>query len=273
ASKLYETPLTFTSEPGVFRAQCFDAAGKPVGGEYLKTFVLCPIQMTVEGADEKFDSWGRYRGRLFKAYREKVVVKFSTPTGEKLRYRTTPPGAPPATPDIEYTGPITITKATTFWVGKGKEGYQLNAGVGDDGYTPNLLTDPGVEVTVEPSGIGDKKFIVDGYVDPNSHWNGIGPSVWAKFKLPKAQKINKLEVFCWWGDGRAYRYNVEVSMTGKDGDWKQIVDMKQNTKPGDGGYTHAFDPVETQFIRINMFGNTTNNHNHLSEVRAWEARK
>ncbi|MCY2932215.1 MAG: discoidin domain-containing protein, partial [Planctomycetota bacterium] len=73
------------------------------------------------------------------------------------------------------------------------------------------------------------------------------------------------------GDGRAYRYNVEVSLTGKDGDWKQIVDMKQNTKPGDGGYTHAFDPVEAQFIRINMFGNTTNNHNHLCEVRAYQS--
>jgi hypothetical protein len=28
-----------------------------------------------------------------------------------------------------------------------------------------------------------------------------------------------------------------------------------------------------QFIRINMFGNTTNDHNHLCEVRAFTAEK
>jgi len=275
-SKLYEAPLTFTgSGPMGFCAQCFDAAGKPVGGEYMKTFVPFPIQMTIEGDNEKYDSWGRFMGRSFKGYREKVVVKFYTPTGEKLRYRTTPPDAQPATPDLEYTGPITINHTTTFWVGKGKEGYQLITGIGDDGYTPNLLTDPGVEVTVSHTSAGDKKFIVDGYVDPSSHWNGVGQPAWVKIKLPKAQKINKLEVFCWWGygDNRAYRYNVEVSMTGKDGEWKQIVDMKQNAKPAEGGYTHTFDPVEVQFIRINMFGNTTNDHNHLSEVRAYAAEK
>jgi len=270
-SKLYEGPLVFTNNCPALRVQCFDAAGKPFGGEYLKIFVQMPIQMTIEGADEKFDAWGRFRGRTFKAYCEKVVVKFSTPTGEKLRYRTTPPEAQPATPDLEYTGPITINKSTSFWVGKGKEGYQLITGVGDDGFTPNLLTDPGVEVTVSHTSAGDKKFIVDGYVDPSSHWNGVGQPAWVKIKLPKARKINKLEVFCWWGygDNRAYRYNVEVSMTGKDGQWKQIVDMKQNAKPAEGGYTHTFDPVEVQYIRINMFGNTTNDHNHLCEVRAF----
>ena len=129
--------------------------------------------------------------------------------------------------------------------------------------------DKGVEVVVSHTTAGDKKFIVDGYVDPNSHWNGVGQPAWVKIKLPKASKINKLEVFCWWGDGRAYRYSVEVSTTGKEGEWKQIVDMKQNAKPSDSGYTHTFDSVQAQFIRINMFGNTTNDHNHLSEVRVY----
>ena len=61
-------------------------------------------------------------------------------------------------------------------------------------------------------------------------------------------------------------------MTGKDGEWQQIVDMKQNSKP-EGFYAHTFDPVEAQYIRINMFGNTENDHNHLSEVRAYAAEK
>ena len=269
-SKAYEAPLVFTTAVGL-RVQCFDAAGKPVGGEYLKSLVQMPIQMTLEGADEKFDVLGRSRGRTFKAYREKVVVKFSTPTGEKLRYRTTPPEAQPPTPDLEYTGPITIDHGTSFWVGKGKDGYQLITSVGDDGYTPNLLTEPGVEVTVSHTTAGDKKNINDGYLDPGSHWNGVGQPAWALFKLPKAAKINKLNVGCWWGYGssRAYRYSVEVSMTGKDGEWQQVVDMKQNVKPAEGAYVNEFAPVDAQFIRINMLGNTENDHNHLSEVRAY----
>ncbi|MCX6877573.1 MAG: discoidin domain-containing protein [Verrucomicrobia bacterium] len=269
-SKPYDAPLVFTAAVSL-RVQCFDAAGKPVGGEFLNSFVHMPIQMTIEGADEKFDSLGRSRGRTFKAYREQVVVKFSTPTGEKLRYRTTPPEAQPPTPDLEYTGPITIDHGTSFWVGKGKDGYQLITGVGDDGFTPNLLTDPGVEVSVSHTSAGDKKFITDGYVDPGSHWNGVGQPAWVQFKLPNAKKINKLAVFCWWGDGRAYRYHVETSMTGKDGEWQPVVDMKQNAKPGDGGYVHEFSPVECRFIRISMLGNTTNDHNHLNEVRAFTA--
>ena len=60
-------------------------------------------------------------------------------------------------------------------------------------------------------------------------------------------------------------------MTGKDGEWQQVVDMKQNAKPAEGAYVHEFAPVDTQFIRINMFGNTANDHNHLCELRAFNA--
>ena len=98
---------------GIFRAQCFDASGKPVGGEYCKIFPYYPILIQVEGADEKYDSLGRAQGRQFHL---KAVVRFSTATGKKLRYRTTPPNTAP-TPDMEYTGPITIHKTTAFWVG------------------------------------------------------------------------------------------------------------------------------------------------------------
>jgi hypothetical protein len=38
-----------------------------------------------------------------------------------------------------------------------------------------------------------------------------------------------------------------------------------------GGYTHTFNPIELQYIRIDMFGNTTNDHNHLSDLSAVRA--
>jgi len=81
--------------------------------------------------------------------------------------------------------------------------------------------------------------------------------------------MNELQVFCWWGDGRAYRYTVEASEDGNQ--WKQIVDWSKNAKPsGAEGYTHKFEPLRTRFLRIHTLGNTTNNHGHLSEVCAYD---
>jgi hypothetical protein len=271
-SPAYTEPITLTRSALVW-AKVFDAAGKEVAGEYKRQFAYQPITVKVPATfRDKIGAQGQWVPATF---HETLTVELGSAVKDgKILYRLNNPTAE----ERPYAGPLTLTESTTLFArvvdaGGQQLGEVLTHGFGDDGFRRNVLTDPGVEVTVSNTAAGDKKFIVDGYADPNAHWNGIGEPVWAKIKLPKANKINKLEVFCWWGDGRAYRYNVEVSMTGKDGEWKQIVDMKQNAKPGDGGYVHTFDPVEVQFIRINMFGNTTNDHNHLCEVRAYAAEK
>jgi len=271
-STAYTGPITLTRSTWVC-AKLFDAAGKQVGGEYKKLFPYQPVVVKTDDAyRDKIGEQGQGVGATF---HETLKVELVTSVKDgKILYRLNNLNAE----ERPYTGPLTLTQSTTLFARaldqKGQQiGETLTCGFADDGFRRNLLTDPGVEVTASHTSMGDRKFIVDGYADINSHWNGIGQPAWVKFKLPKARKIDKVDVCCWWGDGRAYRYNVEVSMTGKDGEWKQIVDMKQNTKPGDGGYTHTFDPVEVQFIRINMFGNTTNGHNHLCEVRAFAAEK
>jgi hypothetical protein len=260
-SKLYEGPIKDAG--GIFRAQCFDASGKPVGGEYVKIFQHCPILITVEGANEKYDSLGRTQGRPFHL---KAVVTCSTSTGKKLRYRTTPPDAQP---DLEYTGPITINKTTTFWVGiVGTEGYQLQTAVGDDGFRQNILTMDRVKITTDAkSQVGQFEKICDGHADnPDAHWNGIG-DCHLTIEMAMPRKMNELEVVTWWGDGRAYRYTVEASEDGKT--WKQIVDMSQNAKGSSPeGYKHSFDLMSIRYLRFQMMGNTTNNHGHLVEVRA-----
>jgi hypothetical protein len=78
-----------------------------------------------------------------------------------------------------------------------------------------------------------------------------------------------LRVFCWWGDGRAYRYTVEAS---PDGDrWSPLVDRRANAKPsGPEGTTHRFETAAIKALRIHVHGNTVNDHGHLSEVRAYE---
>ncbi|MCX6877574.1 MAG: chitobiase/beta-hexosaminidase C-terminal domain-containing protein [Verrucomicrobia bacterium] len=265
-------PMTLTRSALVW-AKIFDAAGKEVAGEYKRQFSYQPVIVKVP-ADYR-DQIGAQGQWVPATFHESLTVELGSAAKDgKILYRLNNPTAE----EQPYTGPLTFAVTTTLFArvvdaGAQQLGEVLTRGFGDDGFRRNVLTDPAVEVTVSNTSAGDKKFITDGYADINSHWNGIGPAVWVKLMLPKAQKINKLEVCCWWGDGRAYRYNVEVSMTGKDGEWQPIVDMKQNAKPADGAYVHEFSPVEVQFIRINMFGNTTNGHNHLCEVRAFTAEK
>ena len=253
---------------GIFRAQCFDAAGKPVGGEFVKIYQYTgPILIEVQGLSEKVDALGRVGGLCF---HDKAVVKFFTPKGDKLRYRTTPPGAQPPTPDKEYTGPITIDRTTAFWVGiMGKEGYQLNTAVGDDGFRRNILPMDRVKFSTDAKNqAGELEKICDGYAnDPAVHWNGIGDCHMG-IEMAMPRKMNELEVVTWWGDGRAYRYTIEASVDGKT--WKQIVDMSKNTQGSSPeGYKHTFDLMSVRYLRFHMMGNTTNNHGHLVEVRAF----
>ena len=262
-NKLYEGPIT--NPEGIFRAQCFDAAGKPVGGEYVKIFQRMPIQIEVDGADEKYDELGRNRGRSFHG---KAVVKFFTNGPAKLRYRTTPPDGKP---DMEYTGPITINQTTRFWVGLvGTEGYPLQTTVGDDGYKQNLLTNDRVKITTDAMNqVGDPNLVCDGKAnDPDKHWNGIGEAT-LTIEAAVPRKMNEIHVYCWWGDGRAYRYTVEGSEDGKT--WKQLVDWSKNAEPSTPeGYKHQFDAQNVRFLRFRPLGNTTNNHGHLSEICAYD---
>jgi len=264
-SKLYAGPITFTGTPGIFRAQCFNAAGQPVGGEYVKIFQHQPISIQVEGANESYDALGRAQGRPFHL---KAMVTFTGPAGKKLRYRTTPPGAKP---DMEYTGPITIQKTTPFWVGiVGSEGYPLHTTVGDDGYKANFLTMDRVKITTEAKNqIGDPGLVCDGFANnPDKHWNGLGEAT-LTIEMAVPRKVNELQVFCWWGDGRAYRYTVEASEDGQT--WKQIVDWSKNAKPsGPEGYHHQFEPQSVRYLRYRAMGNSVNNHGHLTEICAYD---
>jgi hypothetical protein len=267
-AKLYTEPVRLTNGAVVFRARCFDAAGRPVGGEFVKWYQHQPVLIEVEGVEEKFDALGR---ALPLAFHRKATIKLSTfKAWERIRYRTSPPGGRSPTPDLEYAGPITIEDTTTFWIGLGKEGYCLNTTISSDGYKENLLTVDGVKVTATGQRqIGDPRLVVDRYADnPDAHWNGIGESTFT-IELPAPQKINEVQVFCWWGDGRVYRYTVEASPDGRQ--WQPLADMSQNNKPSSPeGYTHKFAAREIKLLRIHPQGNSVNNHGHLSEVRAFE---
>ncbi len=149
------------------------------------------------------------------------------------------------------------------------EGYPLQTTVGDDGFRPNMLTMDRVKITTDAKNqIGDPSLVCDGYADnPDTHWNGIG-DCHLTIEMAMPRKMNELEVVTWWGDGRAYRYTVEASADGKT--WKRIVDMSQNTKGSSPeGYKHNFDLMSIRCLRFHMMGNTTNNHGHLVEVRAF----
>jgi len=103
----------------------------------------------------------------------------------------------------------------------------------------------------------------------NSFWAGGGLPQWLKIDLEDTHLVNSIHVFPYWDGARYYQYNVEVSEDGKL--WKEVADMKNNTTPSSPlGFKHQFDPVEAQYIRINILYNSENHNAHLVEVKVFE---
>jgi len=114
-----------------------------------------------------------------------------------------------------------------------------------------------------------RQFVPEKDFDPTKQTLLDSKNVWAAIdEMAMPRKMNALEVVTWWGDGRAYRHTIEAGKDGKT--WKQIVDMSKNTKGSSPeGYKHTFARMSIRYLRFHMMGNTTNNHSHLVEVRAF----
>jgi alpha-N-acetylglucosaminidase len=90
--------------------------------------------------------------------------------------------------------------------------------------------------------------------------------------LGKVTKLDRAQVYPYWGGGRYYQYKVEVSTDEKQ--WQQVVDMSTNTKPASvTGEMHEFAPADARFVRITMLKNSANPAVHLVELRVFEAGK
>jgi hexosaminidase len=131
--------------------------------------------------------------------------------------------------------------------------------------TGKPVTASAVEGDCKPS------YITDGYATKDiwRGWWGAGPCPqWVQIDLQSVQKVGRIVVVPFWNGRRYYQYKVDVSTDGSD--WKQVVDMSNNTEVATPrGHSTAFAPVDARYIRVTVLKNSANPSAHLVEVRAF----
>jgi hypothetical protein len=112
---------------------------------------------------------------------------------------------------------------------------------------------------------------VDGNArDLASSWQTDPYPAWWQVDLEKPVKIDRIQVFPYWGAKRYYQYTVEVSKDGKS--WRRVGDMTKNTRPATPkGDEFRFDPVTARYIRVNVLHHSLNRGVHIVEVRVFRS--
>jgi len=122
----------------------------------------------------------------------------------------------------------------------------------------------GKKVTCAP-GSTNPEFANDGQIDNERYWENNRKDAWWQVDLGKAMNISTITVVPLHKDNRAYRFLVKTSLDGQS--WTIQIDKRDNTKSfGARGCEESFQPTPMRFIRVEMFGNTLNEGNHLVEV-------
>lgn len=116
-------------------------------------------------------------------------------------------------------------------------------------------------------GSSSPSYITDGYAS-GRYWAASPSPQWVQIDLQKPTEIGSIQVFPYFDGERYYRYTISVSSDGKD--WKQVVDMSQNTTPASSrGVVHDVGRTTARYIRVNMISNSANIGLHLYEVRVF----
>jgi len=115
------------------------------------------------------------------------------------------------------------------------------------------------------------RFAADGATGQlRASWQTDPYPAWLKIDLEKPAKIGRIHVYTYWGGGRYYRYNLEVSANDKE--WRRVVDRSKNTTPASpNGDDHRFEPITARFVRVNMLYHSLNRGVHIVEVRVFGA--
>jgi hypothetical protein len=85
--------------------------------------------------------------------------------------------------------------------------------------------------------------------------------------LGERKDISTITVIPLHKDDRAYRFLVKTSVDGIN--WTVHIDKRDNTQAfGARGCEEKFQSTPMRYIRVEMFGNTLNEGNHLVELIA-----
>ncbi|MBN8457507.1 MAG: discoidin domain-containing protein [Verrucomicrobia bacterium] len=124
----------------------------------------------------------------------------------------------------------------------------------------------GKQVTCTP-GSTHPEFANDGRISNAEFWECNTKDAWWQVDLGKATEISTLTVIPLHKDNRAYRFVVKTSMDGEN--WTVHIDKRDNQEPfGARGCEEKFQNTPMRHIRVEMFGNTLNEGNHLVELIA-----
>jgi hypothetical protein len=136
---------------------------------------------------------------------------------------------------------------------RGKDIYEQPANLA---FSKNITCSPGSQ---------NQEFANDGQIDRDQYWQGCDKEAWWQVDLGKGMDVTTLTIVPFYADARAYRFVVKTSIDEKN--WTVLIDKKDNKEAfGERGYVTSFQPTRMRYVRVDMFGNTVNEGNHLVEV-------
>ncbi|MCY2930622.1 MAG: chitobiase/beta-hexosaminidase C-terminal domain-containing protein [Planctomycetota bacterium] len=256
----WTAPLALTATTQI-RSRLYDAAGKPLGCQRMVDYVCRPLDGQVAGLLS--------RTLRFRRFADPITVTVTSAQPGEIRY--TLDGSKPAAKSALYTGPVKVAGATTRFQAAlfTPDGKPIGEPWGETytwvNYEKNLTT--GKPVTTN-RGETTNLAPVDGTVEPEVHWGGDSGG-WYQVDLQAVHKLNEVHLYTWFGDGRVYTYNIELSVDGKT--WKKVVDGSANKVPAsEKGYCHKIEPTDARYVRVTMLTNSANPAIHISEIRVYE---
>lgn len=107
-------------------------------------------------------------------------------------------------------------------------------------------------------GAGDfpPEATIDGSLAPKSSWRAEGDGQWIEYTLNGTPTLSGIQLAFFKGDSRQYRFEVQVSQTGGESDWRTVLPSRQSSGKSAGLEAHAFAPVAVRHLRIIGHGNT-----------------
>lgn len=246
------------------QARLFDAAGKPLGGIWSRTYRWEPYVVNIKGTVAPGDT------RFGQAATIELV---DAPDGGTVHYAvgqavsaTSPLFDKPIT--VEKSGPVSIG----FFDAQSKpRGLAWKRDFRKVDFDPTNLTYHKPVILSGSSSKQAAEIAVDGVVD-RDHYLDFQPAPQQfAIDLLDARNLNKVVLYTFWDGKRSYQYQIDVSTDGKQ--WTQVVDAATNQeKATENGYAHSFAPTPARFLRVTMLHNSANPGLHIVELRAYEAK-
>ncbi|HWD38509.1 MAG TPA: alpha-N-acetylglucosaminidase C-terminal domain-containing protein, partial [Fimbriimonas sp.] len=101
---------------------------------------------------------------------------------------------------------------------------------------------------------GNAAFVTDGSVT-KGFWNADPAPQWIEVDLEEEQEVSGLWLFPCFGDGRSYKYFVEVA--GQSKIYHRVVDQSQNRTPSTlRGHRHKILSQMARYVRLTMVENS-----------------